>query len=104
MLAEPAALPKRWYPLRPHTAQAALVACRTRNCVIEASRRSGKTETAKAIAKALFHSPDAMTRLDLSEFAEPHAVARLPIVPERFTYYRPEDIPVLGRLDTPGAP
>ncbi|HLM76353.1 MAG TPA: AAA family ATPase, partial [Polyangiaceae bacterium] len=37
----------------------------------------GKTETAKAIAEALFHSPDAMTRLDLSEFAEAHAIARL---------------------------
>ncbi|MFO0586738.1 MAG: ATP-dependent Clp protease ATP-binding subunit [Polyangiaceae bacterium] len=37
----------------------------------------GKTETAKAIAEALFHSPDAMTRLDLSEFAEAHALARL---------------------------
>jgi ATP-dependent Clp protease ATP-binding subunit ClpC len=37
----------------------------------------GKTETAKAIAECLFHSPHAMTRLDLSEYAEPHAVARL---------------------------
>lgn len=37
----------------------------------------GKTETAKAIAEALFHSPDAMTRLDLSEYAEAHAIARL---------------------------
>ena len=37
----------------------------------------GKTETAKAIAEALFHSPDAMTRLDLSEYSESHAVARL---------------------------
>lgn len=37
----------------------------------------GKTETAKAIANALFHRPSAMTRLDLSEFAEPHALARL---------------------------
>jgi ATP-dependent Clp protease ATP-binding subunit ClpC len=37
----------------------------------------GKTETAKALAEALFHSPDAMTRLDFSEYAEPHAVARL---------------------------
>ncbi|MCU0692968.1 MAG: ATP-dependent Clp protease ATP-binding subunit [Polyangiaceae bacterium] len=37
----------------------------------------GKTETAKAIAATLFHSPDAMTRLDLSEFSESHAVARL---------------------------
>jgi ATP-dependent Clp protease ATP-binding subunit ClpC len=37
----------------------------------------GKTETAKAIAECLFHSSVAMTRLDLSEYAEPHAVARL---------------------------
>lgn len=37
----------------------------------------GKTETAKAIAFALFHGSEAMTRLDLSEFAEPHALARL---------------------------
>ena len=37
----------------------------------------GKTETAKAIAECLFGSPDAMTRLDLSEYAEPHAIARL---------------------------
>jgi ATP-dependent Clp protease ATP-binding subunit ClpC len=37
----------------------------------------GKTETAKAVAQALFHSPDALTRLDLSEYAESHALARL---------------------------
>ncbi len=37
----------------------------------------GKTETAKAIAEVLFHSESAMTRLDLSEFSEAHAVARL---------------------------
>ncbi|HEX6766694.1 MAG TPA: ATP-dependent Clp protease ATP-binding subunit, partial [Polyangiaceae bacterium] len=37
----------------------------------------GKTETAKAIAEALFHAESAMTRLDLSEFSEAHAVARL---------------------------
>jgi ATP-dependent Clp protease ATP-binding subunit ClpC len=37
----------------------------------------GKTETAKAIAECLFHSSTAMTRLDLSEYAEPHAIARL---------------------------
>ena len=37
----------------------------------------GKTETAKAIAHCLFHSPDAMTRLDLSEYAESHAISRL---------------------------
>jgi len=37
----------------------------------------GKTETAKAIAECLFHSSDAMTRLDLSEYAESHAISRL---------------------------
>ncbi len=37
----------------------------------------GKTETAKAIAECLFYSPHAMTRLDLSEYAEAHAIARL---------------------------
>lgn len=37
----------------------------------------GKTETAKAIAECLFHSEAAMTRLDMSEYAEPHAIARL---------------------------
>jgi len=37
----------------------------------------GKTETAKAIAECLFHCPDAMTRLDMSEYAESHAIARL---------------------------
>jgi ATP-dependent Clp protease ATP-binding subunit ClpC len=37
----------------------------------------GKTETAKAISEVLFHARDAMTRLDMSEYAEPHALARL---------------------------
>jgi len=37
----------------------------------------GKTETAKAIAEVLFHDATAMTRIDLSEYSEPHAVARL---------------------------
>ena len=37
----------------------------------------GKTETAKAIAECLFGSDTAMTRLDLSEYAEPHSIARL---------------------------
>jgi ATP-dependent Clp protease ATP-binding subunit ClpC len=37
----------------------------------------GKTETAKAIAEVLFHCDSAMTRVDLSEFSEPHAIARL---------------------------
>ncbi|MEZ4219709.1 MAG: ATP-dependent Clp protease ATP-binding subunit [Polyangiaceae bacterium] len=37
----------------------------------------GKTEMAKAVAEVLFHSETAMTRLDLSEYSEAHAVARL---------------------------
>jgi len=37
----------------------------------------GKTETAKAIAECLFHSPHSLTRLDFSEYAESHAIARL---------------------------
>ena len=37
----------------------------------------GKTETAKAIAEVLFHNEAAMTRIDLSEYGEAHAVARL---------------------------
>jgi ATP-dependent Clp protease ATP-binding subunit ClpC len=37
----------------------------------------GKTETAKAIAQVLFHCDSAMTRLDLSEYSEAHAVAKL---------------------------
>ncbi len=36
----------------------------------------GKTETAKAIAEALF-APGALTRFDMSELSESHAVARL---------------------------
>lgn len=37
----------------------------------------GKTETAKAIAEVLFHSETAMTRIDMAEMSEAHAVARL---------------------------
>ncbi len=37
----------------------------------------GKTETAKAVAEVLFGAGDAMTRLDMSEYAEAHAIARL---------------------------
>jgi len=37
----------------------------------------GKTETAKAIAACLHGAEDALLRFDLSEFGEPHSVARL---------------------------
>lgn len=37
----------------------------------------GKTETAKAVAECLFFSETAMTRIDMSEYSEGHAIARL---------------------------
>ena len=37
----------------------------------------GKTETAKALARILFNDEHAMTRIDMSEYMESHAVARL---------------------------
>lgn len=37
----------------------------------------GKTEIAKALAASLFDRPDALLRLDMSEYAEAHAVARV---------------------------
>jgi len=37
----------------------------------------GKTELVKAIAWAMFESEDAMIRLDMSEFMEPHTVSKL---------------------------
>jgi len=37
----------------------------------------GKTELSKALADFLFNDPSAMIRIDMSEFMEPHSVARL---------------------------
>jgi ATP-dependent Clp protease ATP-binding subunit ClpC len=37
----------------------------------------GKTETARAIAEALFDGESALVRIDLSEYSEPHSIARL---------------------------
>lgn len=37
----------------------------------------GKTETAKALASELFNDEDAIVRIDMSEFMEPHQVSRL---------------------------
>ncbi len=37
----------------------------------------GKTEIAKALAGALFHREDTLLRLDMSEYSESHAVARV---------------------------
>ena len=37
----------------------------------------GKTEVAKALAEYLFNDDTAMTRIDMSEYMEPHSVSRL---------------------------
>ncbi len=37
----------------------------------------GKTETAKVLARQMFGKPSAFLRIDMSEFSEPHTVARL---------------------------
>jgi ATP-dependent Clp protease ATP-binding subunit ClpC len=47
----------------------------------------GKTELTKAIAMALFGAEDAMVRLDMSEFMEPHTVAKLIGSPPGFVGY-----------------
>jgi ATP-dependent Clp protease ATP-binding subunit ClpB len=47
----------------------------------------GKTETAKAIARYLFDSENAMARFDLSEFSEKHSVAKLIGAPAGYVGY-----------------
>ncbi len=47
----------------------------------------GKTELARAISEALFDSEDAMVRIDMSEYMEKHAVARLIGAPPGYVGY-----------------
>jgi ATP-dependent Clp protease ATP-binding subunit ClpB len=47
----------------------------------------GKTETAKALARNLFNDEHAMTRIDMSEYMESHAVARLIGAPPGYIGY-----------------
>jgi ATP-dependent Clp protease ATP-binding subunit ClpB len=47
----------------------------------------GKTELSKALATFMFDSPDAMVRIDMSEFMEKHAVARLVGAPPGYVGY-----------------
>ena len=47
----------------------------------------GKTELCKALAEFLFDSPDAMIRIDMSEFMEKHSVARLIGAPPGYVGY-----------------
>jgi len=47
----------------------------------------GKTELAKALAKYLFNDEKAMTRIDMSEYQEKHAVSRLVGAPPGYVGY-----------------
>lgn len=47
----------------------------------------GKTETAKALATILFNDPHAMTRIDMTEYQEPHSIARLIGAPPGYVGY-----------------
>jgi len=47
----------------------------------------GKTETAKALAEVLFNDERAMIRLDMSEYSEPHTIARLIGAPPGYVGY-----------------
>jgi ATP-dependent Clp protease ATP-binding subunit ClpB len=47
----------------------------------------GKTQTAKTLAKFLFDSPEAMVRIDMSEYMEKHAVSRLVGAPPGYVGY-----------------
>ncbi len=47
----------------------------------------GKTELAKALAEYLFDDENAMTRIDMSEYQESHAVSRLVGAPPGYVGY-----------------
>jgi len=47
----------------------------------------GKTELCKALAESLFSSPDAMVRIDMSEYMEKHTVSRLIGAPPGYVGY-----------------
>ena len=47
----------------------------------------GKTELSKALAEFLFDTEDAMIRIDMSEFMEPHSIARLIGAPPGYVGY-----------------
>ncbi len=49
---------------------------------------TGKTETARALARFFFGSEDALVRLDMSLYQEPHTVARLLGAPPGYVGYR----------------
>jgi ATP-dependent Clp protease ATP-binding subunit ClpC len=59
----------------------------------------GKTEMARLLARFLFGSESAMVRLDMSEYQEPHSVARLIGSPPGYVGYESEG-QLTGRLRT----
>jgi ATP-dependent Clp protease ATP-binding subunit ClpC len=59
----------------------------------------GKTEMARLMARFLFGSESAMIRLDMSEYQEPHSVARLIGSPPGYVGYESEG-QLTGRLRT----
>ncbi len=48
---------------------------------------TGKTELCKAVAKFLFHNPDMMVRIDMSEYQQEHSVQRLFGAPPGYVGY-----------------
>src|SRR3970282_2123418 len=48
----------------------------------------GKTELAKTLAQTLFHTPDALIRIDMSEFSEPFQAAKLVGAPAGYVGFR----------------
>ena len=59
----------------------------------------GKTETARLLARFLFGAESAMIRLDMSEYQEPHSLARLIGSPPGYIGYESEG-QLTGRLRT----
>lgn len=61
----------------------------------------GKTETAKALAKALFGSDQALTRIDCEEYAHGHEIAKLLGSPPGYVGHNVEPLLTQRRIDTP---
>ncbi|MBN2255564.1 MAG: ATP-dependent Clp protease ATP-binding subunit [Deltaproteobacteria bacterium] len=58
----------------------------------------GKTELAKALAEYLFGSPDKLIRVDMSEFSEPHSVAKFLGAPFGYVGSQ-EGSPILNEIE-----
>ena len=56
---------------------------------LEGETGVGKTELCKALAEFLFDDERAIVRIDMSEFMEPHSVARLIGAPPGYVGYGP---------------